>query len=234
MGEFMAITKEEAEAMVSAAVSAAVTPLQAKLDAIETSPAPKNAEPPAVDKIFTKAELRELIDQDQITEAQAEDRLELQREQRIRAAIRADMEQLAATKTDGAQIDEFQALVPELADRSSNEYLRVKAQFEKLLKRGQPKTPSTELTALEMIYGPVDKLRIAKSSRTETEYHEDAGGDGTSSATPLPKDIKFTADEKRYYGDLMSKGMYKDWDEVRAELAYANNRVREKHGARVH
>lgn len=219
--------------MVAAAVAAAVTPLQAKLNALETVEPVKAAEAPMLDKIWTKAELREMIDTDQITEAQAEDRLELQRENRIRAAVKADIESAGANQTVSAQIEEFKSLVPELADKTSKDHLRAKAQFEILVKRGQPKTTSTELTALEMIYGQLDKLRTAKSARTETEYHEDAGGDGTSSAV-VPKDLKMTPDEKRYYGDLINKGLYSGWDAVKEELKFSNSRIREKHGARAH
>lgn len=232
----MSVTKEEMQAAIEAAVTAATKPLNDQIASLTAAPPPNpnNGAPPP-EKIWTKAELRELIEKEQITEAQAEDVLERQREAKIRAAIREEVGLASANKSVSEQIDEFIALVPELTDKASKDAQRAKAQFENLVSRGMPKTRATELTALEMVYGTVDKLRAVKGARNEPESHMDAGGDGEPSGNDGRRSkIKYTADEKRYYGDLISKGIYKDWDAVDAEMAFANPRLREKHGARVH
>ena len=230
----MSVTKEEMQAAIDAAVTAATKPLNDKIASLSVAPPPKaqEAAAPGADKIWTKEELRDLIDKGQITEAQAEDRFELQREQRIRKAVMADVEQLNQKQTVGQQIDEFIALIPELNDKTSKDSLRAKAQFEALVARGMPKTPATELTAIEMIYGTVNALRTARGARSEAESHQDGAGDGEPpTGSKSAGKMKYTADEKRYYEDLIGKGIVADWAAADAEMAFKKTR-HEK--ARVH
>ena len=221
--------------MIAAAVAAATAPLTAKLAEVETAAKPPPATEPA--KIWTKAELRKAIDDGQITEIQAEDVLERQREAQIARQVAEGVKAAVSETTTKQMVEEglaaYKELIPELNTPGSEPWQRGKAQFDYLVKLGQPKSHATELVALQALYGPVDKLKQAKGAANEPETHQDGGSD-EGPGVAAPKKLRLSGDEKRYYGDLINKGIYKDWAQVEAEMKFANQRLRAKHGAAVH
>ena len=84
--------------------------------------------------------------------------------------------------------------------------------------------------ALKAVYGSIESLRASKRSKPDFETHAVIGGAGGSGLESVKgSNIKLSRDEKRYYEDLISRGLYKDWKAVEEELKYANPALRARH-----
>lgn len=203
-----------------------------ELAAAKEKPAPVDTE-----KRFTRAELKAAVAAGQVTEEQSDALWEKQVAEDVTARVTKEVLQTVGATSRQERITndlaEYKRLAPEILETDSEKRKEVAAEFAELVSLGQPKTLETELLALRAVYGPLDKLRVAKSGRRETEFHEETGGgEGRNRAPKALKDT-LTERERDYYDGKIKSGMYKDWKEVEAELAYARPDVRRKAGARV-
>lgn len=229
----MALEKEDIEALqatVAAAVTAGVKPLIEKLSA-----PPQKGQDQPTEKVWTAAELQKMVDENQITSAQAQDQLERQRlaqaERIARDVARQEAEAARQRGTVDDQLTEYETLFPDVLKEGSADRTKVRRQYDYLVGIGQPATKATELVALGMVYGPLESVRAARKGRNKTESHEDIGGgdpgsrdDRDDDGEAPPVDLKLTKDERRYYQQGIEKGIYKDWAAVRDERKFAKAR----------
>ncbi|MGE0289522.1 MAG: hypothetical protein AB7I42_26035 [Bradyrhizobium sp.] len=235
----MSITAEQAAAMVAKAVADATAPLVDKVAALAAPPAA--SPPPAAPepKLVTRADLEQAVASGRISEQESAAIWDRQQAEQTALLVRKTVaETVSNVQLEGnieARIAEYSALKPDVLKAGTTDRQRVEAQYAYLVSIGQPKTKSTELAALGMVYGSIDGLKAAAAGRPSTETHEDIGGGGEPSpGGKTPKKLKLSGDEERYYRQGIEKGLYKDWDAVEAELKFASARTRAKHGAPLH
>ena len=181
----------------------------------------------------TWADIQAAVADGRITEAQgqlawAEQVAKMASDQ---ATQRAEAQvQLKAVETE---IERYTEALPDVAKDDTPERGRVKAEFARLRKLGFPDALQTELAALQAVFGPVTAL--SKKREPDPEPQDDVGG-----GSPAPKSkgngategppASFSADEKRFYSDLIQKGVVKSWAAA-AELVdnHGNKRIRSKY-----
>ncbi len=229
------IPKERVDAMLAKAKAAALDEgreaeqrrgaieLQREREARQAAElaAQQPAVPPQTDP--TVQDLQALVNDGVITEAQMQLQLQTQREKAQDARIddrvkTASTEQALLAKLN-TEMDEYLELEPDLKNTSSEVLTRVEAEITEMGKRGVARSLQSELMALRIVLGPLQKLRTTK--RTAAERETDAtgaaagGGDGAEevveegAAVPegIPKRLQ------TYYQGMIQKGFYSGWDD---------------------
>jgi hypothetical protein len=162
---------------------------------------------------------------------------EQQLDSKIANAVTTAVSSQAAVSEIGSEIDRYKAVVPDIMDKGSEGNKKLTSAFNDLVTNlGMPSTRATELAAARQVYGPIDALEAVGTAHDRDTHQETGGrsppgnGDGQ---TDTGKPASMSADEDRHYSDLISKGVYPDWDAVQAELKFANPALRKKHGAQI-
>lgn len=231
------ITPERAAEIARLAALEAAAPLIEKVASLEGRLAAQPAAPPPDQpKIRTRAELDALVRDRQITEAQRDDILDRQRADETRRMVQETVTTAITGLQRGSEVDQglaaYRELKPDAWKAGSKERERVKAQYDYLVRIGQPATAATELVALQTVYGSVDALRAASSGRDEYEEHRDTGGGGGGGGGRRQDGkVKLSPRERAHYQRLIDRGVYPDMDAVHEELKYARPEVRARHGA---
>jgi hypothetical protein len=189
-------------------------------------------------KVYGKPELKAAVDGGQITQEQADDIWERQREAQIteRAELVAlDTVTRQATKERiDADLAAYKRLKPEILDKGSEVREQIREEFNYLVKIGKPKDEATELAAIRAVLGPLAKLEKAASATRSVEHEEQGGGQGGEpknrggSSKKLVDHLK--GDAKKYYERAIEQRRYKDWEAVEAELKYARPSTRQRLG----
>lgn len=194
----------------------------------------EQAEPP---KRYTRAELRAAVEANQITAEQSDDIWAKQvREESREDAIAAatDVVTSKATKERiDADLTKYKRLKPEIMQAGSETRDKIVEEFNYLKSIGDPGTIETELKAIRAVLGPLDKLEKAAGARRSEESEEQGGSDsggGQRKNTSKKLVDHLNADAKAKYQERINKGLYKDWDAVEKELAYASRNVRQRLG----
>lgn len=197
--------------------------LRGKVDGLETTAkaAPKTDKPAATQ--FTRAQLREAVDNGRITQAESDAIWDDQQERRTTerlSAVKTEVKQeITDTAKVGAQIDRYKALLPDLSNRTSDSFKKVEAEFRYMTAElGMPKSEKTELAALRAVYGPVDTLeQKARAKDTRPDTHRESGGRGAGSGGAddgpegAPRDL--SPKLKSHYQTMIDRRMYKGWDD---------------------
>lgn len=169
--ELRAQLAEEREARIRLEERLAARDAEAKKNA-PTAPAPQH---------YTHAQLRAAVDEGKISEDQL---VEIwSRQQRELAVQEADAraeqreKQREAERAVGSEYERYLAAHPDLHDKTSEAWRRVKREYDYLKRLGDPDNATTELKALRAALGPVDRIRERTSRLRET------GSDGGSRAS---------------------------------------------------
>lgn len=211
--------------------------LKAQLDAVTAEAAkPKPVEP----KKFTRAQLTTMVENREITQAQADAQMDFQMREEIRTeATKAATEIVSESQRKSfvdTEIARYKTVAPEILDDASETRQRIKEEYNYLVATlGDPNSVETQLKAIRSVLGPVDKLERARSGRASHESHRETGGGGEAPSRKR-EDGKLTYDdltprEKAHYDRLINSGVYKDKKAVNEELAFANSNTRRKYGA---
>lgn len=173
---------------------------------------------------FTRSELRRAVEAGTITEDRMDEILDRQQEARLERTVETRLGEARTAQSEDREIDtilgRYRSLVPEAWQEGSDERMRVKRNFERLVARGAPADRlSTELTAIEMAFGDVDTLQ---RSRAPTPSHEetDTGGEDSGTGNGLTKDgwpKGMPARQKAFYETQLRKGLYKSVADVAKE-----------------
>lgn len=192
-------------------------------------------------KVYTRAELKAAVEASQISQDHADDIWARQvqnvaTENATRAALDA-VERKSQQERIETDLAQYKRLVPDLLDRTSDTFAKVREEFQDLVKNGSPNSLTTERTAIRAVLGSLEKLQAAKAAARSAEHHEEsgAGGEGGQRKKGTGKLVDTLSDrEKKYYASLIEKGHHKDWKEVEELLTkHARPEVRRRAGARV-
>lgn len=198
-------------------------------------------------KTYTKAELKAAVEAGQITQEQADDAWDQQRETQIREAARTEALNAVTAKSTKERIDgdieSYKRLKPEIMESGSDIRTKVEAEFQYLVRElGEPGSGpgvlKTQLKAIRAVLGPLDRLEKAASARRAADHEQQGGGsgegkgkgggEGGGGGKALHEHL--TGDNKAYYEKGIKAGRYKDWKDVDAELKYATPSVRRRLG----
>lgn len=203
---------------------------------------PPRTPPPAPQqtRVFSVAQLQQGVDDGTITSNQMIEQLQVQnREEASVAAIKAVREE-TRNKDITRQLDEFRQAIPGWDQPGSQANAKASPAYTRLLGMGLPETDTTRLLALEQTFGSMNRIRDAQTTRTRTAATRDTvqevgrrGPPPSSRAKKDPLDI-LSMEEKKLYKDLIDKGSYSGWKEVREEVFSAatqtsNTGLREAH-----
>ena len=188
--------------------------------------------------IYTWDQLQQAVQENKITEGVAHEVWATQnRRLAVQEATSSVMTQTQARSTAAmveAEIAKYRNAIPQVLDPSSEQRQRVVREFNRLTGLGFDKHDlKTELAALQASFGTVEQ--VIKAVKPKPEGHREISSDGSApSETGDPKSTapsSLTEDEKRYYDNAISRGLYKDWTEVREEMKFANPKTRRRYGA---
>jgi len=208
--------------------------LRGRLDAAAAQPAP--VETP---KTFSDAELNMAVREGQMTETEASQIRENQRDTQISTQIAKSVTEAVSTQAAiteiNSEIGRYKTAVPDIMDKVSESNQKLTKAFNDLVALGQPNSQSTELAAARQVFGSIDALESVGRVH-DRETHQETGGGmppASGGGSPDGKPEGMSADEDRHYSDAIQKGIYKGWAEVAEELKFANPNLRKKHGATI-
>lgn len=193
---------------------------------------------PDAPKRYTRAELKVAVDANQITQEQADDILDRQlkaeaKEEATREALAVVSERQKKERVE-TEIAKYRRLKPEVMERGSEVRQRVAEEYRSLVEAGSPETEATELAALKVVLGPVEKLEKAAGARRSADHDEQGGGnDGRPKQKSGGKLVdNLPARDKDFYQKQIDRGEYKDWAAVETMLQkYASPTIRRRYGA---
>jgi hypothetical protein len=186
--------------------------------------------------VYTKAQLKAAVDAGSITQEQADDQWERQREAELTA--RAETVALEAVSRQTTQeritsdLSEYKRLKPEIMDPGSETRAKIADEYKYLVETGSAKSVATELAAIRAVLGPLDKLKNASKARRAPEHEEQggSGGEGKTQKTGNALVDKLDTRWRDHYDKGIKQGRYKDWKEVETELKHAPPQTRARMG----
>jgi len=134
-----------------------VADLRAKIQDLTT---PQKGED---EKELTSAELRQAVTEGKLSDAEADDIKDRQRERRADQQIKKTVEDTIAVRDVfnkvADEVGRYLVAVPDLEDRESPSYQRLRGEFSKLVALGyDAKDKRTELLAAKMAFGGIERL----------------------------------------------------------------------------
>lgn len=189
-----------------------------QIEALSRQPAapPPPAEPvKETKKHYSREELSQAVYQGTITQAQSDQIWEAQLEEKLLSQVETKLTDHSRTTEDLAAIDRYKDADPALADQTSPTFRRVAQEYRNLVANGQPESHATELLALKIVKGATPHLRARTPRRTFADQPARSGG----GAAPNADSRQGLSDkQRRHYQNAIQRGIYKDWNEVQAEL----------------
>lgn len=186
---------------------------------------------------YTKAQLKAAVEAGQITQEQADEHWERQREAELTArAESAALEAVSRQTTQeriNSDLSEYKRLKPEIMDPGSETRAKIADEYKYLVDTGSAKSVATELAAIRAVLGPLEKLKNAGKARRAPESEEQGGGGGGEGKAPKTGKAlvdKLDARYREHYEKGIKQGRYKDWDEVEKELKHAPPQTRARMG----
>jgi hypothetical protein len=214
---------------------AEVAALQSQLQELQAQVKAKPADQP---KRYTRQQLNAAVEAGQITQEQADAQLDAQlREEAEERAHRVALETVSVVerkKLVDSEIERYKAAAPEILDDDHGTRQRIKQEFQGLVALGDsPKDVATQLKAIRMVLGPIERLERSRSGRDDHDSHRETGGSGGGGSGPKKTgkvSERLNAEARRHYEKLIDRGVYKDWDAVDAELKFAKPATRQRLG----
>lgn len=182
--------------------------------------------PPEKPKEYTRAELREAVENETLTQDRADAIWETQLTDKVTreaaAAARAEAAALSRQEKHDAAVAKYTTAHPELADKSSAKFRRVEQKYRELLAGGQPEGRSTELVALELTLGSADIPADTTDARRESHAETGGSGGGKPGKPAAEGAGKVPAKYRDHYAHMIEIGQYEGWDDpkIKAELSY--------------
>jgi hypothetical protein len=217
----IAKAKADAEAKAAAAEERARLESERRkdLEARIQSTAPPAASPEKAPP--TRAQLRQLVDEGQITQEQMDEEIERQIEARVSKKVSEVQDTKSRAAQINEQIDRYSEKIPDIADPTSDNHKRLRSEFAALRKLGYANDATTELLALRATFGDVSKVNIPESGNkdreVDTSTHTGSGGEGEAEEVePGKGPIKGLP--KQYvdhYQKGIEAGRYSGWDDER-------------------
>ena len=168
---------------------------------------------PAKPVKYTKVQLREAVAVGQLTQDQADDLWDSQREVEITEKVVSTVKEVTTVNQVqqrlGEQFRRYKAAAPDLMVEGSETRTAVTAQYAELVANGSPGNHATELAAMVAVLGPIEKLEGKNKGRTVHQHHEEMDGGGKPNGGGDKKSLLAQAPERYrlYYEDQITKGM---------------------------
>lgn len=169
---------------------------------------------------YSRAQLLQMVDEGQISQAQADEYWEQQIRQSVTQEASRAAEQRALAERIRHQVDGYKEIIPGLEEFGHDNRAKLQRKYNELVNLGHPNDARTEVVSLEAIFGPLDSLKKKKTgdelTRRGRDTHQETGeapeGDSKDAVKNLDKR------KKDYYQKMIDMGLYKDWGEVRKEV----------------
>ncbi len=194
-------------------------------------------------KVYTRSELRDLVDSGRMTSDQMDDVLDAQRDAKtaslVQATVNTSLQTTNQQQSVESQINAYNEVKPDIRTEGSEDRAKVQEEYDFLVANGDDaKDLRTQLKALRAAFGPVGGLKPLKVVQKQDTHMEmstgggadDQGGNAKPDVSKPPKDL--SSDERAYYANAIQTGIYGGWDEVHEELKHADKRVRARATAR--
>lgn len=177
---------------------------------------------------FTRQQLSAAVESGEITQTEADAVIERQMEERIMTRQAATARETAGVDAQQRELGAYQSAVPELMLDDSPTFKQVAQQLAYLQTvLGYPENTATRLAAVQAVLGPLHSLRSSVAVTTAPDTRGEGGsGAGTGGASERKPDrrTELTTEQTTDYGELIRQGVYKDWDEVHANIAESKER----------
>lgn len=187
---------------------------------------------------YTRAQLRDAVEQGQLTQDESDAIWERQTETKLENRLSSRLEERLKSERQGSwiqsEIDRYKTAIPDLMTPGSEDRTAIEREvgFQQQLMGQEKVTLQTELAALRARYGPSENLQQGR--KPPPESHEEGGSgaeeEDTKRTDGIPKGL--TKREREYYQDKINKGLYKGWDDVEKEFKYADQGLRKRVQAR--
>lgn len=216
----------------------AATPLPSTRPPAKAETDEKSGDGPAT---YTRAQLDAFVEEGRITQSQADAINDTQQQLSVKkvaqTAAQEYVQQAMHDNRVGGDIARYKQAIPEMSNSDSAAFKRVASEFAVLRDFGSPDSIMTELMALRSCFGALDLLEKANvNQEPQRDRQQDtAGGQGNGESAgnkdgnkgdPGQAPSNLTADENRYYTDLVGKGIYRDWNAVRKEMEFKGKHAR--------
>jgi len=181
-------------------------------------------------KVFSEAELDQLIQDGKIDEGQKAQVLREQMKRELKTELTGELAQQnqATSQQDkvAAVIQKYRDVMPDLATKGSENRQKAEEEYKALAEiEGQPADAfaalQMEARALRAAFGPPTKVVERTAAHAAADEQGSSGGGG--SAAPSTKELgglSLSDSQKAHYTRMIDQGLYKDWDAVKAEVNY--------------
>ena len=189
-------------------------------------------------KELSRTELATAVEKGELTQDQANGLWERQLVERTQNTARETAAQVVTEAETNRRIDaemrRYKELIPAVMRDGTEERDKVADEYRYLVSTGHPENRNTELAALRLAHGSIERLEKARSrSKPDVQSDEQTGAGGDIGGGDTGKIKGLSPREREYYTSQIAKGRYRDWDAVKEELAHANIALRRKMGAKV-
>jgi len=151
----------------------------------------KSAEPEA--PVLNRDQLQSAVDAGQITESQRDEELARQLRESLRDELIQELDHkntVSAQKKElQAEFDAYVAARPDLKVDGSEDLKRVQAEISEMKKRGLDQDLRTEVLAMKMVFGSLD--RVKETTRSRRESHKETGGGSDRSTSTKTSDASW-------------------------------------------
>jgi hypothetical protein len=189
--------------------------LEARTQHPAAPPAPTPPEKPPP----TRAQLRALVDEGQITQDEMDAEIERQIEARVTQTVSSAQDTKDRAAKINEEIDLYMERIGDLKDPTSDNHQRIRAEYAALRKRGYENDATTELLALRSVFGDPEKVKIPETGNVDRETDATTHAGGGSEGRDEPEDAGdgspkgLDKDFKDYYSKAIEKGRFKGWDD---------------------
>ena len=206
--------------------------LEERLAALE------RAKETAAAKPLSRVQLKQMVDNAQITQEDADEHWAKQiREQAVseaRQTVRAETTEALKLNTVVSRISEFTSILPAISQRGTPEWTKASQEYSELCDlHGMPKTElqkqSMMLTAVKAVYGSPDRLKREVEAKHPKQTDRETVMDTTSTQKrPTAQSVKddpinsLTPQQKAHYEKMFQKtdDYPNQWEDVRKELLW--------------
>lgn len=157
-------------------------------------------------KIYSLAEVNEAVAQNQITRKQADEYIEKiifpAQAKKLLEADKAAKEALTPIERARTQVLQYVDYIPELNDRTSENFKKVAREYQRLVSDGLPGDDRTELAAARIVFGELESLKRKREVQQLNSRAPITPVDSSGGGSP-PEKIDITK---------ASPAMQADWD----------------------
>jgi hypothetical protein len=196
--------------------------LEERLAVQKEEPPPAKEEPP---KEFTRAELRSAVNDGKLDDDQMEEIWSTQQ----RTAIRRDTEEIldrreqqrTSTDTIETETAKYHETYPDISDVKSDNWSKIKREYDFLVKIGNPDSKATELMAMRSALGNPTRVRERTSDLRETTRETSSGTGAPVAHGERPVDIfnQIPTKYRAYTKDRYDQGQI-TLEEIKKDIPY--------------